>query len=131
MENYLYRGEDTEPICSHIKTICNPRKTEHFPDPHAPVYKPGFSNFSQRGSIITRPFFRDAHFDSLQINHYIIKSNDDYVARKKRGLADNITAISEERLSNLLKELDKCNAVYDPVLLPYAEKIKEQLASLP
>ena len=132
MENYLYRAEDSDSYSSHIKTICNPRRVARFSHPHYPIYNPGFVNISERGSVIVGPFFRDAHFDYIQISHYYSKSEEEFLARKRKGRVDAPESmLSEETIAHLLEIVNRCSEVYDPVLLPYAEKIKEQLASLP
>ena len=135
IENYLYRAEDTLPYSTHVKVICNPRVVEAMYTPHRARYKPGYWSISERGSLIFTSVFHDAHFEYLQCNHYAFKSKEEFWDRRGRKEWPDLKkgffyeGSAEKYFEWTLRDERECNAVYDPVLLPYAPLIKARLNS--
>ena len=88
LENYTMRAEDDFAINLHIKTICDPSKTMCFAHVHYPNYRRGFCNFGENGEKVFGPFTKEVHFENIRINHYLTKSKEEYIAKRKRGCAD-------------------------------------------
>lgn len=90
LENYTMRAEDDFPINLHIKTICDPAKTMCFNTVHYPTYRRGFYNFDEEGNIVPGAFTEKVHIKRIRINHYFTKSREEFMAKRARGMADNL-----------------------------------------
>lgn len=127
MEKLLYRATDYDSQNVLIKTICNPRYvTKFLHNPHSCQYKEGYICISERGSVIQNSYFADGSGELLRINHYYLKSEEDYIEKCQRGWPDygklkmNIKAAKDD-----FEILDKkFNAVKDDIMLQYVDRVK-------
>ena len=128
-EHFVYRAKDDDETNCRIKSICNPRRIDKFDySPHIPAYIEKYVEITENGSyLFNSPFFCDAHYNRLQINHYMTKSESEYIAKIKRGYPDQKHfEIRPEIIENKLNSIDNLNAVYDSVMLKYTEQIKSR-----
>jgi hypothetical protein len=73
----------------HIKTILQPARTlKAWRDPHSFVYKPPYFAVNEHHQYVNGPFNKDISWDLLQINHYVVRSFDEYQVKLLRGRAD-------------------------------------------
>lgn len=91
LENYTMRAADDYHVNLHVKTICDPLKTMCFGHVHFPIYCKDFYNFDETGEKVIGPFTRAVHFENIRINHYLTKSKEEFIAKRKRGCADENT----------------------------------------
>ncbi|MCR5785743.1 MAG: glycosyltransferase family 92 protein [Eubacterium sp.] len=129
-ENYLYRAPDGYGESVHIKTICNPRAVSgFFFNPHIPGYYDNYDEISPNGSLLgNSPFFCDAHFDKLYINHYYTKSEGEYIAKLKRGWpCFEHEQFTDEHMYNELKKREHYNDVYSPEILEYTDELRKRM----
>lgn len=124
IENYRYRAENDFKVNNHIKTICNPRMVEDIKKSHFPKYKEGMYNINENGTPVLGPFNPNGSCKKIRINHYFTKSKEEYIAKMNRGKAD---ALDKRNIEEFYAH-DK-NAVYDYIMEPYVELLKEVIAS--
>ena len=123
IEEYHHRGPDDLMINSHIKTICKPLAVKQIVNPHFAIYEPGYWCISEHGSLIPGPFFYDSKGDILRLNHYYVKSEQEYMSRRlnfKRSEAGRQRIQTEE-------EVKRTNAVEDNVIKRFLPALKEAM----
>ena len=90
LENYTMRAEDDFPVNLHIKTICDTVRTMCFNHVHYPIYRRGFYNFDEESNIVPGAFTERVRLKRIRINHYFTKSREEFMAKRARGMADNL-----------------------------------------
>ncbi|MBR4153677.1 MAG: glycosyltransferase family 2 protein [Selenomonadaceae bacterium] len=73
---------------AHVKTILNPRKVDFLYNPHFAVYFEEFYAVNEIGGVVKGPFNNPVTVDRIAINHYYIKSREEYAKKTQRGRAD-------------------------------------------
>ncbi len=76
---------------AHIKIITNPRAVNFFHIPHRVNYFEGVYAVNEVGNAVNGAFSNPVAFDKIVVNHYIIKSREEYAKKVKRGAADHNT----------------------------------------
>jgi hypothetical protein len=126
IENYVWRT--TEPLLnSIIKSIVDPRRVRAFCRPHFFMYRDGVAVDERHRPVTHRPPWRteSPSFERLRLNHYGIKSEEEYNAKLARGHADGLrpkSPMRSERLANLH------NDVEDRAILRYLPALRSALA---
>lgn len=70
----------------HVKLILNPRRIDYFHDtPHHPLYIDDNHVINENGSIVRGPFNNPVTAKKIVINHYHMKSKEEYETKIKRG----------------------------------------------
>lgn len=88
-KNFIKRGINGHWANYLIKTICNPRMIDYYISPHYPIYKLGaYSINDSDGSRLWGWFCHEVKYETLRINHYFTKSEEEYKKKHARGLAD-------------------------------------------
>ncbi len=123
-ENYKYRAVNGFGANNHIKTICNPRKVIKPLEPHSFKYEPEYYCVNEDSKKIFGPFNPGCSYKKLRINHYFSKSQNEYIKKKDRGLADHTDNL--KRTMNDFYAHDK-NDVYDYIMEKYMQKLKTNL----
>lgn len=125
-ENYRYRAEDDYIKNNLIKTICNPRLVNNITSPHCVNYIPDYFTVSEKGSLIPSAAFFDSSCTKLRINHYRIKSEEEFWEKNRRGWPDRDLQLEK----NELREANvDCSKVYDPIMNRYIDELKRRLTS--
>lgn len=88
LENFTMRSEKDFSINHIIKTICDPMKVFSWINAHFPLYYRGFSNLDENGNAVTRASSASVNFETIRINHYFVKSREEFIAKRNRGMAD-------------------------------------------
>lgn len=126
-ENYLYRAENNYYLNIHIKTICNPRLVIDYISPHYPFYKRGA--YSIKEAYGTRLYGWGANniiYKNLRINHYYTKSEEEYIAKRARGLGDRIGIYDDNHFNKYNK-----NDIKDDIMSYYIDKLKNNINKYP
>lgn len=107
-----------------IKSIVKPSCVEYFKHAHYPQYKKGFYPVNFQGRYCPSWWNVISAFDGLRVNHYICKSRDEYVARRKMGKAD-------DGLIRPLKDFydNDRNEEKDTVMVRYIDDVKRIMAN--
>lgn len=126
-ENYTYRAENEYYLNVHIKCICNPRLVTNYISPHYPLYIRG--GYTIKEAYGTRIFGWGANkiiYKNLRINHYYTKSEEEYAAKRSRGLGDRAGIYEDSHFEKYNR-----NEVYDFNMKPYIEMLKEKVNNYP
>lgn len=128
IRRFRYRKTGNEGANIHIKCIFNPRAVVKM-EVHFAKFVAGYCCISENGSEIPGAYFRDGRCRKLRINHYVTKSEEEYIERKKRGRADACEAPpSEESIrKGLIQYQKEYNRQYDPILLKYADQVENMI----
>lgn len=124
LENYLYHSSYKFEKNYHLKVIINPRRVIGFKNPHFVISSGKYITVTANTE---HPLFVDGpmhepDYSLLQINHYFCKSYEEFIIKRNKGKADDLTP----RDLNEFYTHDK-NDIYDHSMLIYAEKIKRLL----
>ncbi len=134
IERFKYRAKDFDRngFNYYIKTICNPRLALEFRNnSHNVVYLENYYCISENGSVIPWAFFYDGMCSKLRLNHYSIKSKEEYFQRMKKGKADQIIAFTDEEIERRYnKELVALNSEFDPIMDKYIDELKMRVDSI-
>ncbi len=128
IQNYKYRANESEVLNFYIKTICNPRTVQSCKIHHM-CYIEGYYCTSQNGSIIPGVLFFDGVNHKVRINHYITKSEEEYVQRERKGKAvDHGVTVTEEDIQSALPRIrNSYNDIYDPMDEKYISAVRKRL----
>lgn len=128
IKRFVYRRRDNEGANIHIKSIYNPRAVAKIYVHHAD-FVPGYCCISENGSEIPGPFFREGRCQRLRINHYVSKSEEEYIKRMKKGKATHIEWVrTEESIKKELSQyLSEYNEYYDPILIKYSNLVEKAI----
>lgn len=87
IDKYRRRGNKQNP---HIKTICKPKFTKHFQDPHTVILHDPTKYIDAKYNKIIGPFNDNHTIDIIQINHYYGKSIEEQIEKAQRGTPDRL-----------------------------------------
>ena len=103
---------------AHVKTVTNPRKVNFFYNPHFVNYFEGFQAINENGGVVPTFSNNPPTVKKIAINHYVVKSREEYLSKISRGTAD-----AYHNIYNLEKfKTDDHNEVFDDGILKYREK---------
>lgn len=123
MENYTMRAHDNYSLNIHIKTICNPRLVKEYISPHYPFYKRGAYSITEGTNKRLYGWGdKDILYKNLRINHYYTKSEEEYIAKRNRGLGDRVGRYNEQHFCKYNK-----NDVEDNIMSFYIPIIKSAI----
>jgi hypothetical protein len=120
--SYTKRTLKTNIINNHIKTIVQPKHVKRVPlDPHHFVFKKGKYCVNENFERLTGP--RVSHTSNkIQLNHYFLRSLEDFKEKLERGRADN----GLPRALELFYELDsEANLVTDENIIELKMLLQE------
>lgn len=122
LKNYTKREKE---INKHIKTVCQPIHT-FCPsnNPHSFTYIKGFA-VNEKREPCPGPFNEPATADIFRINHYWVKSKEEYEIKMNRGRADVPRRDPKFRYSqqgrNIEEVFKKDNEIEDTLILDYVK----------
>ena len=108
---------------AHVSTIANPRRIKYFPTPHSPVYFTFCFAVNEIGNLVPDFSSFPVSTEKIVMNHYSVKSKEEYVQKISRGNADHA-----ENTYNMDRffENDR-NEVFDDSILKYRDARKSAL----
>ena len=115
LERFTRRSQS---VSNTIKTIFNPRMVSFFTNPHFPIYFEGFHSVDENGNIVVSSANELATGKKIVMNHYTIKSREEYAKKVQRGNADHV----DNRYSMKNFDHDKNNDEFDDGILKYREE---------
>jgi len=130
IESYLRRSDDPG-MNRHIKSIVDPRRVRAFCVPHFFMYDRGLAVDEQRRPITGPPYSHtdDVSFERLRVNHYAVKSEEEFRMKLARGPADSSIPkrdrFNEAQLARIARQY---NDIEDRDILMYLPDLKEALA---
>ena len=123
IERFLYRTPDDFEVDkqlgnSHIKTIANPRGIELMLIPHFAKYFNGLKAVDENGNVISSYFNTSVPDEKIIINHYYIKSKEEFIQKVSRGRAD--TPVIVRKMEDF-DSTDEAATVFDDSILKYRQ----------
>ena len=108
---------------AHISTIANPRRIDFFGNPHYAIYIAKNFAVNENGDKIH--FFSNypPTVKKIVMNHYSVKSREEYSVKIRRGTADAMHNIY--KAEKFLHEKD--NEIFDDSILKYRKRRKAEL----
>ena len=123
IERFTLREES---VNKHIKTIANPRKINYFCNPHFSIYFSSCFSVNEQGENFDGAFNEYASDEKIVINHYYMKSREEYLKKVQRGVADFKVNVYDEK--NFSHETQ--NDVFDDGILKYRDERRKALAKM-
>ena len=127
IENYLHRLPDSDDNSRHAKSIVDPSRTvgPRGMNPHCFIYEDGWAVNEEFKPIDHQPFgFVDMiSFERLRLNHYIIKSEEQWEAKR------NAPTPNSGKLRGLPPERPQRYSVEDDLITAYAPALRAALAA--
>lgn len=111
---------------AHVSSIADPRKVNFFYNPHFAAYFEGFHAVNENGGVV--PIFHNnpPTVSKIVMNHYSVKSREEYFKKIERGTADAYHNIyHEEKFNEMSSEL---NEVFDDSILRYRDARRSVVA---
>ena len=116
--------------CCHIKTIAKPTKILSYPNPHFAIYKNNGFACDEKKNLINgsnkKIGFAGTNFvshDFLQVNHYSVKSWEEFKKRRTQPLADSFTIPEFYKSENLRNTFEKLNYENNSVINNRAKEL--------
>ncbi|WP_051650275.1 glycosyltransferase family 92 protein [Selenomonas sp. AB3002] len=115
IERFRFRAKDDFGPNTHIKSIVNPRRVENVVHVHYADYLTGMYAIDEHGNKVVLSAFNGKNtVDRICINHYFVKSREEWLQKRSRGTADTGRVRSMKDFENHDK-----NDVYDDGILNY------------
>ena len=76
---------------AHVSTIANPRMISYMSIPHFAFYFEGVFAVNENGGIVQGAFNKPVTAEKIVMNHYSVKSREEYAKKVSRGAADHNT----------------------------------------
>ena len=71
--------------CDHVKTIMSPRKIDFMSVSHNAIYFPDNYAVNENGDVVAMHVNDPATIEKIAVNHYHVKSLEEYLRRNERG----------------------------------------------
>jgi hypothetical protein len=130
IENYVHRT-GAPGVNRQIKSIVNPREVRAFCVPHFFMYREGWA-VDENHRPITKPprsMTEEVSFSRLRVNHYAIKSEEEFRRKLARGPADSTVPKRDMwGEDEIQRRLRIWNEVEDRDILRYLPDLKQALA---
>ena len=105
IERFIHRSDLEFMANKFSKTIVNPRRIRLMSNPHFARFLPSAVCMDEFGNFIDQMTPDTGILESIQVNHYMTKSKEEYIKKRERGRADDI----EKHLEEEFKEYDRNN----------------------
>jgi hypothetical protein len=131
IENYVERS-DAWGYNRHLKSVVDPRRVANFCGPHFFTYRDGRAVDENRRPVdVPRAFSNSVSFSTLRINHYMTKSQEEYMQKVVAPAADG-PRIRPGRKSEraLARRTGKMNEVRDETIQMYLPELRKALAEV-
>ena len=101
-----------------VKTITNPRKVNVYGHPHFPIYFEGIHSINEGNKFVFQSISKPVTVEKIAVNHYQIKSHEEYKIKMGRGRAD----IPQNTYDNAEFKLFDRNEEFDDGILKYRDE---------
>lgn len=131
VERFVHRSNTNFPGNKYLKTIINPRCVKLMQDPHNAVYYDGKCSIREDEKLVISPFAEPVVANKISINHYQIKSREEYIIRHNKSLSGDVYYVYQrERIENIPDEEwnqinEGKNEVFDDGILSYRSSRQE------
>ena len=103
---------------AHVSTIANLRMISYMTIPHFAFYFEGVFAVNENGGVVQGAFNKPVTAEKIVMNHYSVKSREEYAKKVSRGAADHgtyqmknfdINDRNEEFDDSILKPMKDCS----------------------
>lgn len=123
IENYTMATPDDFVVNLHTKAIVQPKYTVSASgDPHHFRFKPGYNAVSEKMEIVPNAFSKSFSAQTIQLNHYVNRSLEDFKEKRARGRSD--CADHPSRSFEDFHGLDAVSTVEDKSATRFADKTR-------
>ena len=112
-----------EPINRHIKTICKPETIVGFQTPHNCIFNYGYCVDTNK-NILNGPFTITPIHKKIWINHYYLKSENEFLKKINRGRADTGDTNSQLKMK-IFYDIEKIPVLENDYIINLYNKIKQ------
>ena len=119
----FWDGDGNKSGTAHIKTIANPRFVNHIQSPHHAVYFNEKVAINSNGKIISGRYNFPVLYEKIVVNHYCIKSREEYLLKKNKGRSDRNGNLDMEYFFT-----NDCNEIFDDGILKYRAERKKNFS---
>ena len=106
-----------------VKTIANPRLIRHTQSPHHAVYFDGKSAVNSNAEIVPDVYNFPVRYEKIVVNHYCIKSREEFLIKQTKGRADTAPDIDMNYFIN-----NDQNEIFDDGILKYRAECAENFS---
>lgn len=117
-----YPKPETIPKTSWIKTIANPRKISFYSTSHCPFYFEGCYSVNENGNVAQGQEIPFVDAKKIILNHYHVKSHEEYLIKVSRGPADGNVKAYEEYAKAKVFEPRGYDGEFDDGMLKYRDE---------
>lgn len=89
IENFLMRAPVAWDSHRHVKVIVRPERVSRFTNPHFCIHTAGFQSVDEKHTVRSGAF-QKVTVEKFQINHYYLRSKEEYRQKNIRGVADSV-----------------------------------------
>jgi glycosyl transferase family 92 len=116
------------PICSHVKSIVDPRKVAAVLSPHHFKFVDDQVPVTASGRpLVTAPFSSGVEIDRLRVNHYFSRSWEELARKLSRGRAD---IVGKYDPAEMIERTRMYDVVRDTTIFPLALKVQAAMSKL-
>lgn len=114
LKNFTKHADPNNDINKHIKSIVDPMMVDFFPNPHFASYKRGFCVGVDK-ELISGPFSKKPNHYKIWLNHYFVKTEEDFRERISRGNCNGTRRTIDEfhNHEKICNECDKLKYNYE------------------
>jgi len=124
LKSYTRRGLKSNPVNEHVKSIIQPRYVTQTSGPHHFGYKKKKFSVNENFNAFTGPF--SAHStNKIQINHYFLRSEADFIQKRERGRADTSAAEHQRSMDDFYETDKNANLIVDESILEVQMLIRQ------
>ena len=117
----FWDGNGNKSGTAYVKTIANPRFVNYIQSPHHAVYFVGKNFVNSDGKIISGSYNFPVLYEKIVVNHYCIKSREEFLTKQNKGRADRNGRLDMEYFFT-----NDCNETFDDGILKYRTACAEK-----
>jgi hypothetical protein len=130
-ERFTQRAAQDFPPNAHYKTVLRPRAYLSARNPHHMELQPGYHYVDVRGQPLTlarEGIAQTCCWDQVRVNHYAVKSFDEFLRKQRRGRAA-VRSARAQRKQSYFRGRDR-NEVFEPMADGLLQATKAEMAKL-
>jgi hypothetical protein len=133
LRSFIRRSHESFESNEHVKCIVNTRFAVPEPaaDPHQFHFAPGYFAVDENENPILGPRRRPRTSQQIRLNHYIVRSRVEFVAKIRRGGGNSSADLKQYAGAYWDKHEAACNAIEDRTVLDIVRKFKTDPTRFP
>ena len=120
LNSYTKRSDENHQ--AHYKTIVQPKSVASFIIHHVKAHKGGYFTVDENKKHVSGPFPSKPSIELSQLNHYVLRSKEDYIDKQKRG-GGNCNNFKDMNFFNVV---DQNSTIEDNLILERINHMRNQ-----